>query len=163
MSGNGTEVSVGLLDFGPASSEVSIRKQKHPVYGLSALSVFDLIKQYPEVRAILEQRFKDITPERLMAVGPIVALRIGAMGLLNRAVFNDEKSWTQAVEDGARKIGSLSIGDQIKILNAVLSATMPDGRDPFIEELNQVKALFSGSDATSAPSTNSQEDSVGLQ
>ncbi len=155
-----SEYGVGLIDLGPPEFSVTLRGRRHFVYGLSALSVFDLIKLHPEIQALMQQQFSAITPENLMKMGPVVALRIMAMGLLKRSGFTDEKKWLEAVNDGIRQLADLGMAEQIDLLDTVLTATMPQGKDPFIERLNHLKSLFNpGPQETSAPSTNSHASS----
>lgn len=153
----GSGYAVGLIDFGPPEFSCRIRGKEMLVYGLSALSVFGLIKKYPEIQAILEQKLQNLTAERVGQIGPEVAFKIMAMGLLKRSDFSSERDWDNAVLDGMRKIGDLGIGEQTELLDTVIFATMPQGKDPFIATLNRIKARFSGSDEIMAPSTNLQE------
>ena len=161
MSNADTNYSVGLIDFGPPEFYCKIRGKDLPVYGLSALSVFGLVRQYPELQAILEQKLQNLTAERVGAIGPQVAFKIMAMGLLKRSDFNNAQAWEAAIEDGMRKIGDLGIGEQTELLDTVIFATMPQGRDPFIATLNRIKARFSVSPGTMAPSMNSPASSDG--
>lgn len=156
-----SEYMVGLIDFGPPEFSCTIRGKKVAVPGLSALSVFGLVREYPELEALLGNQLQQVTPERIAAIGPSVAFKVMAMGLLKRSDFTSEKAWTEAVEDGMRKIGDLSLGDQAELLDAVVGATMPQGKDPFIATLSRVKARFSDSPDTTVPSMNSQGLSAG--
>lgn len=155
------EYNVGFIDLGPAEFSVKLRGKVHPVYGLSALSVFDLLRTYPELEPLLRgQRLQNMTPEKLMQLGPQVGLTIGAMGLLERSRFEVVKDWQAAVNHGIKQIAGLGIAEQFDLLDTVIQATMPQGRDVFIERLNQMKArLNPGPQETSELSTNSHESS----
>jgi len=164
--------SVSLMDIGPLTPTVKIRNRNVSVYGLSALDIFDMLQRYPEVRAVMEQKFKDITPDALWKLGPQVVLRLMAIGLTKKSDFMQtvtspegmveimhSKKYEDHLLSMIKQILNLSMGEQIKVLTAVLEATMPDGRDPFVMELNKIRELFSGtledSQETSAPVTTS--------
>jgi len=141
-------MSVSIEDLGPPETTCSIRGKDLSVFGVSALSFFYLLQRYPAARAIMEKRFQDITPESLMSVGPEIVIRIMAIGVTARDKYDDEKSYEVAVTKHMKTVAALPAGYQIKLLRVVLEATMPDGADPFISELNTIRTMFVGTNST---------------
>lgn len=135
----------GLLDIGDLTEEVPLGKNKSlSVSGLTADDLFFLIKTFPEIKALLERRFSQITPQSLMDSTPVALATIIACG-------TGERENKTAIERARR----LPAPTQLRIVNAIFDLTFPEGIGPFVEEMIRLRTAFI---AQVSPRTPSQSE-----
>lgn len=114
---NGTVVS--FADIAPAIERVDIRGTVIEMRGIPVLRCFQLIAEFPAIIGLFSGK---IEVEKLLGEVPQAAAAIACEGLRQG---NDEKRRAE--------FDQLVLGDQVKLVAAVLKATMPEGRDPFVQ------------------------------
>lgn len=133
---------VSILDLVPVPEIVRVRGHDVPVNGLSFEAFAKLIGGFPAVAGF----FTDgANPAAFLAASPdLVAMVICA------GIGDDGEKQRAAIK-------AYPAGDQIKLLNAVLKGTMPDGPGPFLELLATVEGFLPAvaEKRTKAPSTSS--------
>lgn len=133
---------VSILDLVPTPEIVRVRGNDVPVNGLSFEAFANLIGNFPAVAGF----FTDgVNPAAFLAASPdLVAMVICA------GIGDDGDKQRKAIK-------AYPAGDQIKLLNAVLKGTMPDGPGPFLELLATVEGFLPAvaEKRTKAPSTSS--------
>lgn len=133
---------VSILDVVPVAEKVSIRGHEIEVRGLGFEALARLIGNFPAVAGF----FTDgVNPAAFLTASPDLAALIICAG-----IGQDGEKEREAVKQ-------LPAGDSVKLLNAVLKGTMPDGPGPFLELLGTVEAMVPQSleKRTKAPSTSS--------
>lgn len=120
---------VSILDLVPVAETVSVRGRDIPVNGLSFESFAQLIAGFPAIAGF----FTDgVNPAAFLAASPdLVAMVIGA------GIGQEGSEEREAIK-------RLPAGDQIKLLNAVLKGTMPDGPGPFLDLLENLEGFTTG-------------------
>jgi hypothetical protein len=116
---------VSLLDIGPLTKKVPIRGQQIEVKGISALAVFTLLSDIPELRKVVAEKGMD--PAEVMsligsipqAIGKIIAAATGHLG--------DADHIQAAI--------NLTAGEQQELLSAIIELTFPRGLKSFIDGL----------------------------
>jgi len=121
--------------------------------GIDARSLFHLIQTVPEMTFLMQRRFEELTPERLMEMGPDAVSKVIAMGIV--AAQDDSanarlsgEAWKKAIEKEAKIAIRLGFPDQLKLISAILEITFPEGVGPFVVQLNNMAGKFNT--ATSA-------------
>lgn len=110
---------VSFADIAPAIERVDIRGTVLEMRGIPVLRCFELIAEFPAIIGLLSGKL-DIA--KLLSEVPQAAAAIACEGL---GQSKDKKQ--RAAFD------HLVLGDQVKLVAAVLKATMPEGRDPFVQ------------------------------
>lgn len=121
---------VGLLDIAPAAEIVSVRGKEIPVNGLSLTDIRDLMAAFPNAAGLFSG---GVNAGSLMAAAPdfvaaAICLAIGMKG-------------TAEEREAVKKMAA---GDQVKLLNAVITLSAPDGVGPFVD---LIASLASGAEA----------------
>jgi hypothetical protein len=116
----------GLLDIVPASASVDVGGVSVSVSGVSAKGIASLLGRFPEIKAALTGG-EGITAEKLISLTPDAVAAIIAAG----CGFPGNAKHEAAAE-------RLTIGAQIDFLSAIITATLPRGVGPLVD---QVKAL----------------------
>jgi hypothetical protein len=115
----------GLLDIVPASASVDVGGVSVTVSGVTAKGIASLIARFPDIQAALTG--EGITAEKLISLAPDAVAAIIAAG----CGFPGNAKHEAAAE-------RLTIGAQIDFLSAIITATLPRGVGPLVD---QVKAL----------------------
>jgi hypothetical protein len=117
-----------LSDIGPLVKQADIRGTKVDVSGVTPIGIVGLINEFPEVKHMLAGITVEITPERVMELGPEVIAAFIAAGC------------GQPGDVAARKIAlGLTIGEQFDLIEKIIETTFPNGGvRPFVE---RVRAL----------------------
>lgn len=119
----------GLLDIGVLTKKVEIRGVSIEVKGLSALVLFKLLDQFPELRKVFSNAGVEPDPALLMTQVPgIVALIVCA------ATNTPEEDKPQVVA----KFIELSIGEQAELFKAIWELTFPRGLSHFTAALEEL-------------------------
>lgn len=133
---------ISITDLVPVAEKVSIRGHAVEVNGLSFEHMARLIAGFPAVAGF----FTDgVNAAAFLAASPdLAAMVIGA------GIGQDDPASVEAIK-------KLPAGDAVKLLNAVLKGTMPDGPGPFLQMLETVEGFTGGLTAsrTKAPATSS--------
>lgn len=155
---------VGLVDIGPVTREVPMRGQTIAIKGISALGLFDLLDQFPELRKLFSESGKQVNAQQMMqhvpaAVATIIVYVCGYKRASLSAVNNTEKVKAINAEYEAALVAaeSLTIGEQTEIVKAAWDLTFPKGLKSFLEALEAVGAIESGwaqDTASPGPSNN---------
>ncbi len=124
----------GLVDIAAITEKVTVAGTEIEVPGVSAAGVASLLARFPELRKLMSG--VEVAPEDLLKVGPAALAAILAAGT---GAPGDE-----AAEAVAAK---LPVGQQTKILAAILRVTLPGGLGPFVEELGALGMLVEGKPA----------------
>lgn len=130
---------MSLFDIAPSRATVTIGGKDLPVPGVPLQDLVALLGRFPALQGLLGGGVKDapVKPEDILTSIPTAAHAIIAAGL---GYGGDPKA-----ED---HIAKFSFGDQLKMFEAVVAASLPDGVDPTVARLNFVADLISGGTAT---------------
>ena len=128
----------GLVDIAAVTEKVTVAGTEIEVPGVSAAGIAILLTRFPELRKTFSGI--EVSTKELLKVGPEALAAILAAGT---GAPGDE-----AAEAVAAK---LSVGRQTKILAAILRVTLPDGIDPFVEELDGLGLLLKSKPAAVSP------------
>jgi hypothetical protein len=128
-----------LLDLGPLTEEVHIRGVKLTIHGLTALQLFKLFSEFPDMQKMIgqlgnEAAMLSLAPE---LIGKVIAMVTGSGG-------------SKEVEEKAKELGA---ADQLTILGAVQRLSFPQGFGPFVNQLAQLM----GTDITTSPGTTAEQ------
>lgn len=137
-----------LLDIGPLTTKVTIRGTEIEVSGISAIGVFELLRDIPELRMLMAQ--KNMSEENAAslisqlphAVGAIIAAATGHLG--------DKEHIAAALK--------LSAGEQVEFISAIVPLTFPKGLKSFLDGLFALAPADLGAPGW-AQATKSQEPS----
>lgn len=142
-----------LLDLGPLTEQVEVRGVDLTVRGLTAVNLFKLFSEFPNLQLSLDQlgspgsKMLDLAPE---LIAKIIAMATGSPG-------------DKAVEDKAMELGA---ADQLKILGAVQRLSFPQGLVPFVDEMTRLMGTqpsMEQGNSSHAPSSGAlQTDSPGM-
>lgn len=120
----------GLLDIGPLTKDVTIAGgAKVTVKGLSADNLFLLLREFPEIRGMMES--KAITPQRAMQMTPKALATLIACG-------TGEELNPKAIQ----KAAELVIGDQAILVHEIFQLTFPEGIGPFVERFRHLRKIM---------------------
>lgn len=114
-----------LLDIGPLTENVPIRGKTIEVSGLSALAMFELLRDIPELRRLMAQKAIDANQAASLitqlpaAVGGIIAAATGHLG--------DKDHIAAAMK--------LSADEQLSFIEAISRLTFPRGIKSFLDGL----------------------------
>jgi hypothetical protein len=115
----------GLLDIVPASSSVDVGGVSVAVSGVTAKGIASLLGRFPEIQGALTG--DGITADKIIALAPDAVAAIIAAGC--GAAGNADHEAAAA---------GLPVGAQVDFLSAIITATLPRGVGPLVD---QVKAL----------------------
>lgn len=123
---------VSLLDIAPATETVSVAGKDIPVFAISAKSVASIMRRFPEVAMLLSGKaemvdtnsFYDLAPN---AIAAVIAAGVGSP---------DSKEFEE-------KAATLSLDQQLDLLEAILRLTIPGGLRPFAEKLQRMGVVAS--------------------
>lgn len=116
---------VSLVDIGPLKEAVTFRGQSVEAQGLSALAIFELLKDIPELRKIMAQKAvsEDEAAALILsiphAVGKIIAAGTGKLG--------DAPTIAVAM--------AMTAGEQLAFVEAIVRMTFPQGIKSFLASL----------------------------
>jgi hypothetical protein len=115
----------GLLDIIPASASVDVGGVSVAVSGVSVKGIGSLLGRFPEIQDALSGG--GITAEKLISLAPdaVAAIMAAGCGFPGNA-------------DQEAAAAGLPLGAQVDLLSAIITATLPRGVGPLVD---QVKAL----------------------
>lgn len=118
---------VGLLDMAPSQKTETIRGKALPVTGITLAGIARIMGQFKEVERLFTGKSKpeDWTAASLMKLVPDAVSEIIAAGL----GFPGNAAQIKAAE-------TLTLGEQLSLVTAILEVTMPQGIGPFVEKLS---------------------------
>lgn len=127
---------VSLTDITPSVRTVSIRGAEVQVPGVSIKGITYLLSKFPQVQALLEGKDVALDAAFVMDVAPDAMAAIIAAG-------------TGSPGDPAAEsvAASLTLGEQLDLVEAILEVTMPQGIHPFVERLTALTRAVGGSDS----------------
>lgn len=114
-----------LLDLAPSARTVTVRGVAVEVAGVTARGLAVVLRKHPQLIEALKGG--GISVESLAEMGPAVVASVIAAGTGNPG---DAKA--EAVAE------SLSISDQLLLVEAIVSETFPDGPENFMKSLERV-------------------------
>jgi len=138
-----------LLDIGPLTKIVLIGGTNVEVSGLSAMTLFELLRDIPELRQLMarkqltEENAASLVAQIPVAVGQIIAAAIGHHG--------DGDQIQAAIR--------LPAGAQLDLLQAIVELTFPRGIKSFLDGLFALAPATSGGVSGWGQATRSQEPS----
>jgi hypothetical protein len=115
----------GLLDIVPASASVDVGGVSVAVSGVSVKGIASLLARFPEIQGAMTG--EGITADKIIALAPDAVAAIIAAGCGSPGNADHEAA-----------AAGLPIGAQVDLLSAIITATLPRGVGPLV---NQVKAL----------------------
>lgn len=142
---------VGLLDLAPSTRTVRAGGGDVAVYGVSAKGIAALLVQFPQLKTLFTGGKLAVDPESIASVAPDAVSAIIAAG----CGYPGDAKAIKAAEQ-------LPVGEQAKLLDAIVDLTMPDGPRPFVEALTALMAKLNFGDQEDhgkAPASNSQSPS----
>ncbi len=121
---------VRLLDLAPVAAHVSVRGKDIPITGLSITELRDLMAAFPDAASLFSGGIDagKLLKEAPGLVAAAIALAAGGDG----------------TPEETAAILKLDAGSQVKLLNAVIAETAPDGIGPFVE---LIASLLGGMEA----------------
>lgn len=137
---------VSLADIGPLSKKVTIRNKDLEVRGVNVHDIFSLLEQFPDLKSVISNRAVsgDVALSIIQgipaAVGAIIACACGEA---------DNKAAIGAAQ-------SLSVGEQLEMLEAIAEMTFPKGVKSFVDGLAKLISQ-AGGDRGWAAAMNSRE------
>lgn len=131
---------MSLFDIAPSQQTVEVNGTDVPVPGISLEALVALLGRFPALQAMLGggDKAAPVSPGDLLTSIPEAAHAAIAAGLGHPG---DKKA-----EDHVAK---LAFGHQLKLFEAVVEASLPEGVDPTVARLNRVTAALSGKPAAS--------------
>lgn len=136
----------GLLDVARSTRFVSVGEVRVDVPGVSAKGLAVLFSRFPVFRELFAGREPDLTPDAIVSLAPDVVAAVIAAGTGSPGLYEAEEA-----------AASLSLADQLALVEAILDATIPGGVGPFVERLTRLAASVGGSDPLGkTPDTKSQ-------
>jgi hypothetical protein len=146
---------VSLADLVSVKTTVSIRGQEIPITGINANKLGLLIASFPEIRKMFAGRASELSIDELFKFGPQVVTTVIALGTCDDlAIMDDAGSYTLAGEPFLQQLKaahSLTIGEQVELLNGIFEKTFPEGIGPFVERLKDLGLLDEGDAAAAVP------------
>lgn len=115
---------VSLLDIAAAPAQVQVGGKPVDIYGISAKGLAALMQRFPSFSDAILGRAVDLSPENILATGPDLAAALMAAGM--------GKPGDAELEERA---ANLCIGDQVELLAAILTATLPGGTKKVLDRL----------------------------
>ena len=130
----------GLVDIAPLRETVEVRGTEIEVTGVSAMGFAQLLARFPDLRKMMSGvRVEAESLPTLLgeAIGPVIAAGTGSLG--------DKKAEAVAA--------SLSVGDQMHLLEAIFNVTFPRGTGPLVELLGGLAGSPEGAASPTAQVT----------
>lgn len=126
---------MSLFDIAPARETVTVGGVELPVPGISIADLVALLSRFPALQALLGGGTdgKPLAATDLLTAIPEAASAIMAAGL---GYYGNKEA--------EERVGKLPFGDQLRIMEKVVEASLPDGVDPTAARLNKMAALLSG-------------------
>lgn len=118
---------VSLLDIGEVSEEVSVRGKQIVVTGISGKGLVALLSDFPEIRKLIADRGSELLTEDLIKIAPDAAAAVIAAGC-----------GTPGDKQAVAIAGTLGVGEQVDLLEAIFRLTFPRGIGPFVEKLSRM-------------------------
>lgn len=125
---------VALADIGPLTRSVPFRGQFVDVRGVSALEIFGLLEDYPELKRLMTGKPIE---------GDIVSMFVtGFPGTVASIIC----AGCDKPDDAATKKVALTMtaGEQALFLKSIIELTFPQGLNAFLEDLNGVAKQVTG-------------------
>lgn len=149
----------GLPQLGSLRKAVTVRGSTVDVRGVSARGIMQLLNRFPEFQSLIGGRApQQITGETIIQLVPDAVCAIIAIGL-----GANEPDAQREAEAWADELGA---EEQLDLLTAILSLTMPSGFGPFAQKLqallpglDEVAALGEAAESGKAPATKSEQPS----
>lgn len=117
-----------LLDIGPLTASVTVRGKDITVNGIGSDTLVQLLNDYPDIRKMMAGALGGKVDEgAVVKLGPEIMTAIILAGAGFKA--NDEKA--------KEKIASLTIGEQMIILDPIMTMTFPKGFPSFVEAISR--------------------------
>lgn len=117
---------VSLIDIGPAKKKVTLREGVDiDVQGVSAMAVFTLLQDYPDLRKVLTGQ--KLNQDQLL--GLIAGIPHAAASVIAYATGNGGNDAEIAAAMG------LPVGEQALLLKGIAEVTFPQGVSSFLEGL----------------------------
>lgn len=120
-----------LIDIGPLTKKVTLRGQDFEVQGLSALVIFDMLRDSPAVQKMfLEKKMGENDLSSLIALAPQFVGQViaGAVG---------EHGKPEVVDFAITK---LTAGEQLEVLEATVELSFPKGLSSALDALTRLMA-----------------------
>jgi hypothetical protein len=139
---------VSLLDLAPSTRTVRVGGEFEEngadvsVFGVSAKGIASLLSQFPQLQDLFKGGELKFDAASIATVAPDAIAAIIAAGC-------DSPGDPAAVAVAER----MPVGDQMKILAAVIELTMPDGIGPFMEALDATIARLDFGNRGKAPAS----------
>lgn len=134
---------VGLLDIALASEVVEVSGQKVTVFAINARGIVTLLARFPQLRMMMTG--KEVSPEEWVKVAPDGVSAIIAAGI---GMAGDPEQEARA--------DKLPLEDQLSLIGAIWTLTLPKGVGPFVEQLERM-GLIAGGAFGKMPDTTSQQ------
>jgi hypothetical protein len=117
---------VSLLDIADdVQKTVPIRGKDIPVHGLSANAIVALLKEFPELRALIAGRAMSLDMDQIMQLAPNVLAALIAAG-----------TGHPGDQQMIKAAGNLATGEQFELIYAIADQTFPQGLNSFLEKLD---------------------------
>lgn len=123
---------VSILDIAPAAAKgitVPVRGQEVDVHGLSLSDIAYLVQNFPEVRMMFSGKDVTFDIDTLAVRAPQLVYQIIQCGTSRTPVGNDEQ---------IEAIASLTIEEQMALLDGILNETFKGGIGPFVQTLRHL-------------------------
>lgn len=130
---------VGLLDIAPRGGSVTINGEAYPVNGLSAASIVQILRQFPELLALFGGAGEGVDMLSIAAKSEdaLTAILAHGLGLNGQAEY----------EEG---LSRLALDEKAEVFAAVLKETLPNGVVPFVQTLEKLMKLASAGEGQAA-------------
>lgn len=126
-----------LLDIGPLTASVTVRGKDIVLNGIGSDTLVQLMHDHPDLHRYMSGALGGkVGEDQLMKLGPEISMAIILAGAGFKS--HDEK---------ARKIvASLTIGEQMMLLDPIMTMTFPKGFPSFVDAMSR----FAGESAVAA-------------
>lgn len=114
-----------LLDIGPLTKKVPIRGLEIEVTGITALSLFEILRDVPDLRRLVSG--KEITAGNAAAMLSAVPAALGGVIAAATGHLGDKDHIAAAL--------GLSAGEQSSLIQAIVELTFPQGVKSFVDGL----------------------------
>ncbi len=148
-----------LLDIGPLTEEVAIGNKSVSVRGITPEGFFYLLAKHPLLRTIFTTGTKNIDMATLQTAAPGCISDILAVATTDRSEFVKLAEWVADVEKGSKIAVTLAAHHQVKLFQAALDLTFPDGVGPFMAAVESLGTSVRRANGQTVPDTKSSKRS----
>jgi hypothetical protein len=128
-----------LLDIGPLFEDIPVGTKHVRAFGISPEGFFHILTKFPQLWGMFssgDQRQINVVALQAAAPGS-VAMAI-AISTTNRASYDTAEAWHADVDRAYAKALQLSAHYQMRLFQAALRLTFPEGIGPFIKGLESL-------------------------